>query len=72
MTTLNPEKRTLLKVKLGGDGDPARIAAVRAAAPKAELIVDANAAWSADNLAENLAACTAAGVTPRCRTRSSK
>jgi L-alanine-DL-glutamate epimerase-like enolase superfamily enzyme len=55
--------RVLLKVKLGGDGDPERIAAVRQAAPRAELIVDANESWSASNLAENLAACTAAGVT---------
>jgi len=55
--------RTLLKVKLGGDGDPERIAAVRRAAPRAELIVDANESWSARNVADNLAACTAAGVT---------
>ncbi len=34
--------RPLLKVKLGGEGDPERIAAVREAAPGAELIVDAN------------------------------
>src|SRR6516225_4059978 len=32
----------LLKIKLGGDGDGARIAAVRRAAPQSELIVDAN------------------------------
>jgi L-alanine-DL-glutamate epimerase-like enolase superfamily enzyme len=55
--------RPLLKVKLGGDGDPARIAAVRAAAPAAELIVDANEGWMPANLAENLAACAQAGVT---------
>jgi L-Ala-D/L-Glu epimerase / N-acetyl-D-glutamate racemase len=55
--------RALLKIKLGGDGDPARIAAVRRAAPRAELIVDANESWSARNLTDNLAACTAAGVT---------
>src|SRR5262249_43770325 len=30
--------RALLKVKLGGDGDPDRIMAVRRAAPRAELI----------------------------------
>lgn len=53
----------LLKVKLGGTGDPARIRAVRAAAPKAELIVDANEGWSARTLGENLAACAEAGVT---------
>jgi L-alanine-DL-glutamate epimerase-like enolase superfamily enzyme len=55
--------RPLLKVKLGRDGDPARIAAVRAAAPAAELIVDANEGWTAANLANNLAACAQAGVT---------
>jgi L-alanine-DL-glutamate epimerase-like enolase superfamily enzyme len=55
--------RPLLKVKLGGDGDPARIAAVRAAAPHAELIVDANEGWTPANLEANLAACAAAGVT---------
>jgi L-alanine-DL-glutamate epimerase-like enolase superfamily enzyme len=55
--------RPLLKVKLGGDGDEARIAAVRRAAPDAELIVDANEAWRADNLGRHLAACAAAGVT---------
>jgi L-alanine-DL-glutamate epimerase-like enolase superfamily enzyme len=55
--------RALLKIKLGGDGDPDRIAAVRRAAPRAELIVDANESWSARNLADNLAACAAAGVT---------
>ncbi len=38
--------RKLLKVKLGGEGDPERIRAVRAAAPNAELIVDANEAWT--------------------------
>jgi L-alanine-DL-glutamate epimerase-like enolase superfamily enzyme len=56
-------QRALLKIKLGGDGDPARIAAVRSAAPKAQLIVDANEAWTEQNLAENLRACAAAGVT---------
>jgi L-Ala-D/L-Glu epimerase len=55
--------RPLLKVKLGGAGnDVERIAAVRRAAPKAELIVDANEGWSEDNLENNLAACAAAGV----------
>jgi L-Ala-D/L-Glu epimerase len=55
--------RALLKIKLGQDADPERIAAVRAAAPRAELIVDANEGWNAGNLAANLAACAAAGVT---------
>ena len=57
--------RPLLKVKLGGRGgdDGMRIAAVRRAAPKAELIVDANEGWSESSLAQNLAACADAGVT---------
>ncbi len=55
--------RPLLKVKLGAGDDAARIAAVRRAAPKAELIVDANEGWTIDNLAQNLAACADAGVT---------
>jgi L-alanine-DL-glutamate epimerase-like enolase superfamily enzyme len=56
-------RRKLLKIKLGGEGDRARIRAVRAAAPDVELIVDANEAWRAENLAENLGACAAAGIT---------
>jgi L-alanine-DL-glutamate epimerase-like enolase superfamily enzyme len=55
--------RRLLKVKLGGEGDRARIAAVREAAPQSELIVDANEGWNAGNIADNLAACAEAGVT---------
>ncbi len=54
--------RPLLKVKLGGDGDPERIAAVREGAPASRLVVDANEAWRPHNLADNFAACTAAGV----------
>jgi L-Ala-D/L-Glu epimerase len=55
--------RPLLKLKLGGPGDPERLAAVRAAAPRAELIVDANEAWSAQDLGPNLEACAKFGVT---------
>jgi L-Ala-D/L-Glu epimerase / N-acetyl-D-glutamate racemase len=56
-------ERPLLKIKLGGADDPARIAAVRRAAPRSELIVDANEGWTPDALATNLAACSDAGVT---------
>ena len=61
--TLRAAHRPLLKIKLGGDGDGRRIAAVRQAAPQSELIVDANEAWTSDNLEQNLADCAAAGVT---------
>src|SRR5258708_5636156 len=56
-------ERALLKVKLGAPGDPTRIAAVRHAAPRAELIVDANEGWTESDLAANLAACAEAAVT---------
>jgi L-alanine-DL-glutamate epimerase-like enolase superfamily enzyme len=54
--------RPVLKIKLAGAGDPARIAAVRAAAPEAQLIVDANEAWAEADLETHFAACAAAGV----------
>jgi L-alanine-DL-glutamate epimerase-like enolase superfamily enzyme len=38
--------RVLLKLKLGGEGDLERVRAVRAAAPAARLIADANEAWT--------------------------
>ena len=40
----------LLKLKLGADGDLDRVAAVRAEAPDAQIIVDANEAWSAKQM----------------------
>lgn len=55
--------RPLLKIKLGGSDDAACLAAVRAAAPNAELIVDANEGWREDNLAAMFAACADIGVT---------
>ena len=61
--TAKAADRPLLKIKLGGDGDGDRIAAVRKEAPESELIVDANEAWTPANLEQNLAACEAVGVT---------
>ncbi|TKT72433.1 dipeptide epimerase [Afipia massiliensis] len=61
--TAKAAHRPLLKIKLGGDGDEARIAAVRKAAPASELIVDANEAWTEADLERHLAACADAGVT---------
>ena len=40
--------RPLLKIKLGGEGDMARLEAVRAGAPNARIIVDANEGWTAE------------------------
>jgi L-alanine-DL-glutamate epimerase-like enolase superfamily enzyme len=55
-------ERPLLKVKLGRDGDQERLAAVRKAAPRARLIIDANEGWTAANLEEMLSLCAAHGV----------
>jgi L-alanine-DL-glutamate epimerase-like enolase superfamily enzyme len=52
----------LLKLKLGGDGDEARLTAVREAVPNARLIADANEAWRASHLERLLASAKAAGV----------
>ncbi|SHO67094.1 L-alanine-DL-glutamate epimerase [Pseudoxanthobacter soli DSM 19599] len=54
--------RPVLKIKLGGEGDPERVRAVRAAAPSAWIIADANEAWSENTFAANMAACAEAGV----------
>ena len=54
--------RELLKVKLGGEGDDARIRAVRENAPNSRLIIDANEGWNDDNLVANMAACAEMGV----------
>jgi L-Ala-D/L-Glu epimerase len=54
--------RPLLKIKLAGEGDTARLKAVRAAAPDATLIADANEAWAEADLERNLEACAKAGV----------
>ena len=61
--TARAAHRPLLKIKLGSDDDAARIKAVRRAAHECELIVDANEAWTPENLERNLAACEEAGVT---------
>ena len=52
----------LLKLKLGGAGDPERMAAVRTARPDARLLADANEAWTADMLAPFLEAAARAGL----------
>jgi L-alanine-DL-glutamate epimerase-like enolase superfamily enzyme len=51
---------SLIKLKLGGDGDEARLAAVRAACPTARLVADANEAWTPALLPALMAAAAAA------------
>lgn len=55
-------RRPLLKIKLAGEGDADRLAAVRAGAPGATLIVDANEAWREETLLAQLSACARFGV----------
>ena len=54
--------RPVLKVKLDGDRVVERVAAVRAGAPGARLIVDANEAWSAEILRQSLPELADLGV----------
>lgn len=54
--------RPLLKLKLGREGDAARLTHIRRNAPASRLIVDANEGWTPDNLGQMLAACADAGV----------
>lgn len=52
----------LLKLKLGGDGDDARMKAVRMARPDARLVADANEAWTPGVLDDFLAAAAEARI----------
>ncbi len=49
----------IIKVKLGSEDDVARLAAIRAARPDAELCVDANGGWSATEAVSIIQALTA-------------
>jgi len=53
---------SILKLKLGGQEDVARVRAVRAAVPRKRLIVDVNEAWSFEQLQDSLPALLEAGV----------
>jgi L-alanine-DL-glutamate epimerase-like enolase superfamily enzyme len=52
----------LLKIKLAGQGDAERLAAIRSARPDARLIADANEAWTPELLGPLMAAAAKAGV----------
>lgn len=54
--------RPLLKLKLSGDGDMERVAAVRESAPGARLVVDANEAWTAQQYGDFMETLAALGV----------
>nr|WP_221288313.1 N-acetyl-D-Glu racemase DgcA [Amaricoccus macauensis] len=54
--------RPLLKIKLGGDGDMARLEAVRDGAPAARIIVDANEGWTPESYAALAPALLKLGV----------
>lgn len=54
--------RPLMKLKLAGEYDIERVAAVRNAAPKSRLIVDANEAWTVDILEQYFAKMADFGV----------
>jgi L-alanine-DL-glutamate epimerase-like enolase superfamily enzyme len=55
-------ERPLLKLKLGASDDAKRLRAIREAAPRSRLIVDANEGWSVDELPMLLEVCAETGV----------
>ncbi|MBZ9760762.1 dipeptide epimerase [Mesorhizobium sp. CA8] len=54
--------RPLLKVKIGGDNDMARIRAVTEAAPESRIILDANEGWTDETVEANLAFAAQHGI----------
>jgi L-alanine-DL-glutamate epimerase-like enolase superfamily enzyme len=54
--------RPLLKIKVGGGNDAARIRAVHEAAPRSRIILDANEGWGDEDIRENLAVAAECGV----------
>lgn len=54
--------RPLLKIKLGGEGDLDRLQAVRAGAPRARIVVDANEGWTPETYAALAPALVRLGV----------
>ena len=54
--------RPLLKIKLGGEGDMARLEAVREGAPSSEIIIDANEGWDRETYEELAPALIRLGV----------
>jgi L-alanine-DL-glutamate epimerase-like enolase superfamily enzyme len=55
-------ERPLLKIKLGGKDDAASLRAIRRAAPRSRLIVDANEGWDPKELPHLLDVCAEVGV----------
>lgn len=57
MAARDASHRPLLKIKLGQTGDDDRLRAIRASAPDARLIVDANEGWDAGVIAHMFEVC---------------
>jgi L-Ala-D/L-Glu epimerase len=56
------QKTSLLKLKLAGEGDADRVAAVRRGAPLSRIIVDANEAWTGRDVGAEAAVLAGFGV----------
>ena len=54
--------RPLLKAKVGGDDDEARIRAIAAGAPNSRIILDANEGWTDANVARHMAVAAECNV----------
>jgi len=54
--------RPVLKIKVGGANDEARIRAVTAGAPDSRIILDANEGWNSDNIVRNMDVAAECGI----------
>ncbi|MBB2970561.1 N-acetyl-D-Glu racemase DgcA [Mesorhizobium sp. RMAD-H1] len=52
----------VIKVKIGGENDAARIHAVAEAAPNSRIILDANEGWTEENFRKNMMIAAEAGI----------
>ena len=56
------QKYSILKIKLGAEGDEERLRKIRQVAPKSRLIVDVNEGWNESNIETMIRACEDASV----------
>ncbi len=62
IVTAQNAHRPILKVKVGTNDDAARIRAVRRAAPRSKIILDANEGWTEETIRHHLAIAAEEGV----------
>ncbi|KXF76987.1 dipeptide epimerase [Paramesorhizobium deserti] len=61
-TALALSSHPVIKAKIGGENDAARIRAVAKAAPSSRIILDANEGWTEENFRKNMMIAAEAGI----------